>query len=71
MNIQETYRNPNSLDEKRNSSHHLIISHFGNQSGGSLENWTEYFRRIQQYLFWAYTQKMFQFVIRTHAPLYS
>jgi hypothetical protein len=25
MNIQETYRTPNRLDQKRNSSHHIII----------------------------------------------
>jgi hypothetical protein len=25
MNIQETYRNPNRLDQKRNSSTHIII----------------------------------------------
>jgi hypothetical protein len=25
MNIQETYRTPNSLDQKRNYSHHIII----------------------------------------------
>jgi hypothetical protein len=25
MNIQETYRNPNRLDQKRNSSRHIII----------------------------------------------
>jgi hypothetical protein len=25
MNIQEAYRTPNSLDKKRNSSHHIII----------------------------------------------
>jgi hypothetical protein len=25
MNIQETYRTPNTLDQKRNSSHHIII----------------------------------------------
>jgi hypothetical protein len=25
MNIKETYRNPNSLDQKRNSSPHIII----------------------------------------------
>jgi hypothetical protein len=25
MNIQETYRTPNRLDEKRNSSQHIII----------------------------------------------
>jgi hypothetical protein len=24
-NIQEAYRNPNRLDQKRNSSHHIII----------------------------------------------
>jgi hypothetical protein len=25
MNIQETYRTPNRLDQKRNSSHHIIV----------------------------------------------
>jgi hypothetical protein len=25
MNIQEAYRTPNRLDDKRNSSHHIII----------------------------------------------
>ena len=25
LNIQEAYRTPNSLDQKRNSSHHIII----------------------------------------------
>jgi hypothetical protein len=25
INIQEVYRTPNSLDQKRNSSHHIII----------------------------------------------
>jgi hypothetical protein len=25
MNIQEAYRTPNGLDQKRNSSHHIII----------------------------------------------
>ena len=25
MNIQEAYRTPNRLDQKRNSSHHIII----------------------------------------------
>ena len=25
MNIQETYRTPNRLDKKRNSSHHIIV----------------------------------------------
>jgi D-arabinose 1-dehydrogenase-like Zn-dependent alcohol dehydrogenase len=25
INIQEAYRNPNSLDQERNSSHHIII----------------------------------------------
>ena len=25
MNIQETYRTPNRLDQNRNSSHHIII----------------------------------------------
>jgi hypothetical protein len=36
-----------------------------NQSGGSSENWTYYYRRIPQYLSWAYIQ-MFQPVSRTH-----
>jgi hypothetical protein len=27
MNIQEAYRIPNSLDQKRNSFHHIIIKH--------------------------------------------
>jgi hypothetical protein len=34
-------------------------NHSGKQSGGSSENWTEYYQKIQQYLSWAYTQKMF------------
>jgi hypothetical protein len=48
-----------------------LYNHSGNQSGGSSENWTEYYLRIQQYLSLAYIQKMFQLVIRTHAPLCS
>jgi hypothetical protein len=43
----------------------------GNQFGGSSENWIQYYEKIQQYHSWAYTQKMFQLVIRTHAPLCS
>jgi hypothetical protein len=43
-------------------------NHSGNQFGRSSENWTEYYWKIQQYNSWAYTQKMFQLVIRTHAP---
>jgi hypothetical protein len=27
MNIQEGYRTPNRLDQKRNSSYHIIIKH--------------------------------------------
>jgi hypothetical protein len=42
-------------------------NHSGNQSGGSSENWTSYYWKIQQYLSWAYTQKLFQLVIRKHA----
>ena len=45
-----------------------FYNHSGNQSGGSSENWTEYYRRIQQYLSWAYIQKMFQHITRTHTP---
>jgi hypothetical protein len=43
----------------------------GNQSGGSSENWIQYYWKIQQYLSRAYTQKTFQLVIRTHTPLCS
>jgi hypothetical protein len=31
-----------------------LYNHCGNQSGGSSENWTEYYPRIPQYLSWAY-----------------
>jgi hypothetical protein len=48
-----------------------LYNHSGNQSGSSSENWIYYYWRIQQYLSWAYTQKMFQLVIRKHAPLCS
>jgi hypothetical protein len=41
----------------------------GNQFGSSSKkNWASYYWKIQRYLSWAYTQTMFQFVIRTHAP---
>jgi SMC interacting uncharacterized protein involved in chromosome segregation len=51
LNIQEAYRTPNRLHQKRNSSwkeeHSSIVggsaglyNHSGNQSGGSSENWT-------------------------------
>jgi hypothetical protein len=43
----------------------------GNQSGSSSENWTWYYLRTQLYHSWAYTQKMLQHEIRTHAPLCS
>jgi hypothetical protein len=43
-------------------------SHSGNQFVDSSENWTKYYSKIQQYLSWAYSQKMLQHVIRTHAP---
>jgi hypothetical protein len=46
-------------------------NHSGNQSVDSSEKWTKYNWRIQKYHSWAYTQKMFQLEIRTHAPLYS
>jgi hypothetical protein len=36
-----------------------LYNHSGNQSGGSSENWTWYYRRIPQYLSCAYIQKMF------------
>jgi hypothetical protein len=48
-----------------------LYNHSGNQSGGSSENWTSYYQRIQQYLSWAYIQKMFQLIIRIRAPLCS
>jgi hypothetical protein len=46
-------------------------NHPGNQFGSSSENWTYYYLRTQLYLSWAYTQKIFQLVRRTHAPLCS
>jgi hypothetical protein len=48
-----------------------LHNHSGNQCGSSSENWTYYYRRIPQYLSWAYIQKMFLLVRRTHAPLCS
>jgi hypothetical protein len=45
-------------------------NHSGNQSGGSLENLTQYYLWIQLYHFWVYTQKILQFITRTHAPLF-
>jgi hypothetical protein len=41
-----------------------FYTHSENQSGGSSENWTYYYRRIPQYLSWAYIQKMFQPVLK-------
>jgi hypothetical protein len=46
-------------------------NHSGNWFVSSSENWPQYYWKIQQYHSWAYTQKMFQFVIRTRAPLCS
>jgi hypothetical protein len=46
-------------------------NHFGNQFGRSSENWTYYYWKNQQYISWAYAQKMFQFVIRKCAPVCS
>jgi hypothetical protein len=43
----------------------------GNQFGSSLENWTYYYLRTQQYHSLVYTQKMLQHAIRSHAPLCS
>jgi hypothetical protein len=37
-----------------------LYNHSGSQSAGSLENCIYYYRMIQQYLFWAYVQKMSQ-----------
>jgi hypothetical protein len=46
-----------------------LYNHSGNQSGGSLENWTWYYRRIPQYLSWAYIQKMSQPVRRNNPSI--
>jgi hypothetical protein len=46
-------------------------NHYQNQFGGSSENWTYYYLRTQLCHSWAYTQKMLQNVIGTHAPLCS
>jgi hypothetical protein len=43
----------------------------GNQSGDSSQNWTSFYLRTQLYHSWAYTQKMLQYIIRTHALLCS
>ena len=40
-----------------------LYNHSGNDSGGSSENWTQYYQKIHQFFSWAYTQKMFQLVI--------
>jgi hypothetical protein len=48
-----------------------LYNHSGNQFGDSSENWRWYYRKIWQYLFWAYIQKILQHVTRTHAPLCS
>jgi hypothetical protein len=34
-----------------------FYNHSGSQSGGSSENWTYYYQKIQKYLSWAYTPK--------------
>jgi hypothetical protein len=44
-------------------------NHSGNQFGGSSEDWTEYYWKIQQYFFWEYTWKVLQVLIRRHVPL--
>jgi hypothetical protein len=46
-------------------------NHSRNKSGNSSETWTQCYQRIKQYNSWAYTKKMLQHVIRTHAPLCS
>ena len=38
MNIQEAYRTPNRLDEKRNSSHHIIVKTLNTQSKEKILN---------------------------------
>jgi hypothetical protein len=46
-------------------------NHSGNELGSSKRKKSQiyYYRRIQQCHSWAYTQKVFQHVIMTHAPL--
>jgi len=46
-------------------------NHSGNHSGGSSENWTFHYLRNQQYLSWAYTQKVLHHTTKIHAPLCS
>jgi hypothetical protein len=46
-------------------------NHSQSQSGDSSENWTYYYMRTQLYHSWAYTQTMFQHIIRIHALLCS
>jgi hypothetical protein len=63
------------VEKEKHSSTACGIARFynpsGNQPGGPSENWTYYYLKIQPFLSWAYTQNMFQCVIRTHAPLCS
>jgi hypothetical protein len=50
------------VEEEEHSSIAGVIAnwynHSGNQCGGSSENWTWFYWKIQQYYSWAYTQKM-------------
>jgi hypothetical protein len=41
-------------------------NHSETQFGGSSENWTKYYLRMQLYHYWAYTQKMLQHITRMH-----
>ena len=43
----------------------------GNQSGGSLENWTYCYLKTQLFHFWAYTPENLQHTTKTHAPPWS
>ena len=44
-----------------------LYNHFQNQSGGSLKN----IENCSMYCFWEYTQKILQYITRTHALLCS
>ena len=48
-----------------------LYSHYGNQYGGTSENWEEIYLKTQVYHSWSYTQRMFHPATRTLAQQYS
>jgi hypothetical protein len=48
-----------------------LYSQYGNQYGGTSENWEEIYLKTQVYHSWSYTQRMFHPATRTLAQQYS